>query len=134
LTSTIRISERSSLTLRWSLAAHERHLRLDLDVDWHEDHRCLRLHLPTAMRGRDARYGCAFGAVSRPQVPGGPADEAQWEVPGSRWAAATRDDGAGLALVSEATWGFGCRDGGVYRRVRPGGNRARGALFEAVNE
>lgn len=111
LQAVMRIGERSSLTLRWSLYAHERHLRLDLDVDWQEDHRCLRLHLPTAMRGRHARYGCAFGAVSRSQVPGGPADEAQWEVPGSRWAAALRDDGAGLALVTEATWGFGCRDG-----------------------
>jgi alpha-mannosidase len=111
LAATIRIGERSSLSLRWSLAAHERHLRFDLDVDWQEDHRCLRLHLPTAMRGRFARYGCAFGAVSRPQVPGSPSDEAQWEVPGSRWAAALRDDGSGLALVTEATWGFGCRDG-----------------------
>lgn len=111
LQATMRVGERSTLTLRWSLAAGERHLRLDLDVDWQEDHRCLRLHLPTAMRGRFARYGCAFGAVSRPQVPGGPSDEAQWEVPGSRWAAALRDDGSGLALVAEATWGFGCRDG-----------------------
>jgi alpha-mannosidase len=111
LSATIRISDRSALTLRWSLAAGERHLRLELDVDWQEDHHCLRLHLPTTMSGRNARYGCAFGAVSRPQVPGGPADEAQWEVPGSRWAAAVRDDGTGLALVSEATWGFGCRDG-----------------------
>lgn len=111
LASTQRLGERSTLALRWILNAHERHLRLELEVDWQEDHRCLRLHLPTAMRGRHARYGCAFGAVPRSQVPGGPADEAQWEVPGSRWAAALRDDGAGVALVTEATWGFGCRDG-----------------------
>lgn len=105
------IGGRSTLVRRWILNAQERHLRLELEVDWQDEHRCLRLEVPTAARGRWARYGCAFGAVSRSQIPGGPADEAQWEVPGSRWAAALADDGTGLALVAEATWGYGCRDG-----------------------
>jgi alpha-mannosidase len=34
-----------------------------------------------------------------------------WEVPGSRWAAVTDDDGTGLAMVAEAKFGFSCRDG-----------------------
>ncbi|HUG13458.1 MAG TPA: glycoside hydrolase family 38 C-terminal domain-containing protein, partial [Thermomicrobiales bacterium] len=39
------------------------------------------------------------------------ADEARWEVAGSRWAAVTGDDDAGLALLAEAKYGFSCRDG-----------------------
>jgi alpha-mannosidase len=39
-----------------------------------------------------------------------PHEEAQWEVPASRWAAV--GDGAhGAAIIAEATWGFHCRDG-----------------------
>ena len=34
-----------------------------------------------------------------------------WEVPGSRWAAIIRDDGSGIALLTEAKYGFSCRDG-----------------------
>jgi len=108
---TAKIGERSQVIVDYILEAAAEHLRLELVVDWHESHRLLKLQIPTRYRGRLARYGCAFGSIQRPQLPGVQADEAQWEVPGSRWAAVTDDDGHGLAVLTEAKYGFSCRDG-----------------------
>jgi alpha-mannosidase len=105
------IGERSMLEVTYVLEAEARHLRIELDIDWREEHRLLKFHAPTVYRGRRARYGCPFGSIERSQQPGREADEAMWEVAGSRWAAVTRDDGSGLALLSEAKYGFSCRDG-----------------------
>jgi|GEM_PF-258436 len=89
-------------------------LRMDVTVYWREKHAMLKFHLPTLFHGKMARYGAPFGSVQRPQVPGLPHDEAMWEVPGSRWGAVTDDAGwDGLALISEAKYGFSCRDGNL---------------------
>lgn len=110
---TAAIGTRSELSVDYILEAGAHHLRLDIRVDWHESHRLLKLYVPTAYRGRWARFGCPFGSIQRPQLPGVQADEAQWEVPGSRWAAVTDDSGHGLALITEAKYGFSCRDGNL---------------------
>lgn len=107
------IGERSRLIVDYVLDAGARHLRVEAQVEWRETHRLLKFHLPTDYRGRFARYGCPFGSIERPQAPGVAADEAMWEVPGSRWAAVTRDDGTGLAICSEAKFGFSCREGNL---------------------
>jgi len=104
--------EHSRMQIDYVLEAGSPHLKVELTVDWHEDHRLLKYHLPTAYRGRHARYGAPFGSVERPQVPGRPGDESQWEVCASRWAAVCNDSGTeGLAVVTEAKYGFSCRDG-----------------------
>lgn len=101
-------------SVRWvtSLVAGESAVRLRLEVDWHERHRLLKFHLPTGFLGRFARYGCPFGSIERPQLPGPSQDEGMWELPASRWAAVTDDAGqAGWVLCSEAKYGFSCRNG-----------------------
>jgi alpha-mannosidase len=100
------------MTVRYIIIAGEAVLRIEADVDWHEQHSLLKLHFPTAYRGANARFGAPFGSVLRGQQPGKPGDEAQWEVPGSRWAAVTMDgEREGLALITEAKYGFSARDG-----------------------
>ena len=111
LRGTAPIGTGSRLTVEYVLEAGARHLRIEAHVDWNESHRLLKFHVPTAYRGRWARFGCPFGSIQRPQLPGVPSDEAMWEVPGSRWAAVTHEDGNGLAMVTEAKSGFSCRDG-----------------------
>jgi len=111
LAGTVAIGGSSRAELRWILEAGCPWLRLEIDVDWQERHRLLRLAVPTTWRGRHARFGAPFGSVLRDQRYGGDSVLAQWEVPASRWAAVTDDDGAGLALLTEAQWGFSCRDG-----------------------
>jgi len=105
------IGAASRMTVDWILEAGSRFLKVEAAVDWREDHQLLKFHVPTAYRGRCARFGAPFGSIERPQLPGIQSDEAMWEVPGSRWAAVSDDDGGGLALCSEAKYGFSCRDG-----------------------
>jgi alpha-mannosidase len=109
---TRKLGKASSMTLRYVLHAGEKVLRLELAIDWHEEHTLLKLHFPTGYRGVSARFGAPFGSVLRGQQPGRTADEAQWEVPGSRWAAVCNDgERQGLALITEAKYGFSAREG-----------------------
>ena len=101
----------SRLQIDYVLQPGERHLRVELAITWEEEHRLLRYEVDTGCAGANARYGCAFGSILRPQLAGGPQAEAMWEVPASRWAAALRDDCTGVALLARSQWGFSCRDG-----------------------
>jgi alpha-mannosidase len=101
----------SPLTIEYILEAGARHLQVVATVDWLERHLLLKYHVRTGYRGRWARYGTPFGSIQRPQLPGVQADEAMWEVPAARWAAVTDEDGTGLAIVTEAKFGFSCREG-----------------------
>ncbi|BET68535.1 glycoside hydrolase family 38 C-terminal domain-containing protein [Opitutales bacterium ASA1] len=112
LVATRPLGKAGTLCLRWELRGGEAVLRVTAEVDWREPHTLLRLHFPTAYRGRYARFGAPFGSALRVQQPGELLAEAQWEVPGSRWAAVCNDgERDGLALVTEAKYGFSARDG-----------------------
>ena len=66
---------------------------------------------PTRYAGRNARFGAPFGSVLRGQQAGSPIDEARFEGAGSRWAVVGDDDGGGLGVITEAKYGWNCRDG-----------------------
>ncbi|MEL7087972.1 MAG: glycoside hydrolase family 38 C-terminal domain-containing protein, partial [Planctomycetota bacterium] len=106
-----KIGASSELSVSYTLEAGSRHLRIEAEVDWREDSRLLRYAVPTSLRGRNAIYGSPFGSIRRPQVPGVQRDEAMWENPGSRWVAVTDEAEFGVALVTEAKYGFTSRDG-----------------------
>lgn len=106
------LGELGTATLHYTLEAGAAWLRLAIDLDWRQPEQLLKLAFPTAYAGRHARYAAPFGSVQRSQVPGAQADEAQWEVPASRWAAvADETEAEGLFVVTEAKFGFSCRDG-----------------------
>ena len=111
LRGTTAVGHRSQLTLSYELRPGERHLRCTADVVWQEDHQLMRVVVPTSCRGRNARYGCPFGSWLRVQQAGTMQDEAQWEVPGSRWAAVLADDASGVAICTRDSYGFSARDG-----------------------
>lgn len=101
----------SPVTIDYVLEAGARHLQVVVNIDWKEEHRLLKYHVRTDYLGRWARFGTPFGSIQRPQLPGVQSDEAMWEVPGARWAAVTDEDGTGLALLTEAKFGYSCREG-----------------------
>ncbi|MDD5677533.1 MAG: glycoside hydrolase family 38 C-terminal domain-containing protein [Kiritimatiellae bacterium] len=107
-----RVGAKSVFTVRYSLERGSPWLRVDIDIDWQESHRLLKFRMPTPFRGAYARFGGPLNSVLRPQAPGSHADEAKWETPASRWAAALDGAGtAGAAIVTEAKYGFSCREG-----------------------
>jgi len=106
-----RVGAMSTIEVDYILESESPYLKVEVCVNWHEDHKLLRYTVPTGFKGADARYGCAFGSVGRSQLAGRQAEEAQWEVPGSRWMSALDGRGEGLSIVSEAKYGFRCKDG-----------------------
>lgn len=108
-----KLGKDSKLRITYSLNAGERVLRIAAAIEWREKRRLLRYLIPTEYRGRFARFGCGFGSALRPQLAGDQTDEAMWEVPGNRWAAAIDDLGNGLTLVTEAKYGFRCKEGNL---------------------
>lgn len=106
------VGRASRVRVTYRLEAGASVLRIRYEVDWHDPQTLLKAVFPTCYRGRMARFGGPFGSVLRAQVRGRPEDEAQWEVPASRWALVA-DDGEreGLMVVTEARYGFACRSG-----------------------
>jgi alpha-mannosidase len=111
---THRIGTRSTLAVRFALRGGERVLRITVEADWHEPERLVKMVFPTRHAGRWARYGSPFNSILRGQQAGSTTDEAMWEAPGSRWiAVADEGERDGLAVITEAKFGFSCRDGTV---------------------
>jgi alpha-mannosidase len=109
---TRKLGEHSTVTTRYGLEAESEVLRIEWDIDWHEPETLLKAVFPTSYAGKMARYGAPFGSILRPQHPGEERAEAMFEVPASRWAIVS-DDGEeeGLALITEAKYGFTAREG-----------------------
>ena len=106
------LGKKSSVAVRYTLDAFLPVLHLEYDIDWHEEMALLKTLFPTAYTGRMARFGAPFGSVQRGQQAGPSRDEAMFEGAGSRWAIVA-DDGEteGLGVITEAKYGFSCRDG-----------------------
>jgi alpha-mannosidase len=123
------IAKASRVTVIYSLRAGESVLRMRYQVDWHDPLHWLKGIFSSEYRGRKARYGAPFGSVLRGQWPGYPREEAQWEVPGSRWMVVCDDaQSEGLAIISEAKYGFTTREGVV------GVSLLRSALVTEAND
>lgn len=123
------IARASRVTVIYSVRAGEPVLRVRYEIDWHDPLHWLKGIFSSEYRGREARYGAPFGSVLRGQWPGYPREEAQWEVPGSRWMAVCDDaQSDGLAVISEAKYGFTTREGTV------GVSLLRSALVTEAND
>ncbi|OAM89153.1 alpha-mannosidase [Termitidicoccus mucosus] len=107
-----RVGAKSRVIARYSLTAHEPVLRVDYDIDWHDPLMWMKAIFATRYAGRDARFGAPFGSVLRGQWPGYAREEANWELPMSRWLTVLDDAHAeGLSIVSEAKYGVSVREG-----------------------
>jgi alpha-mannosidase len=110
-----RIGRKSSASMRIELRAGEPFLRVELGVDWKEDHVVLRVENRVAVAAREVRFGQAHGSIVRTAYPRTPAERARFEVPAQRYAHI--DDGErGVAILAPDTYGWnarGLKGGGV---------------------
>ncbi|TVR13813.1 MAG: hypothetical protein EA401_05890, partial [Planctomycetota bacterium] len=112
LQGTCRFGKQSTLQVTWILEAESDCLEAVVDIDWQEEHTLLKWLCNTRYTGSHARFGAPFGSVRRRQHAGLSTHEAQWEVPGSRWAVISDDqEDLGLAILTEAKYGFHAREG-----------------------
>jgi alpha-mannosidase len=105
---TIRLTRRfasSAITQRLSLSSTSAWVDVRNEVDWHEQHRLLKVAFPLAVRCSQARYEVAFGLVERPTHRNTSWDEARFEVCAHRFADLS-EPGYGVALANDCKYGY----------------------------
>jgi alpha-mannosidase len=101
------IGEASRMTQVVRLDAGSRRLELHTEIDWHEEHKLLKVCFPLAVRAPRATYEMQFGCAERPTHFSTARDAAQYEVPGHRWADLS-EHGFGAAVLTDCKYGYSC--------------------------
>ncbi len=99
---------KSTLTQYFSLAAGSDKLQVKAVVDWHEEHKMLKLAWPMKVEEPKAYYEIPFGVIERP------ADGE--EEPGQMWTA-VKGTNACYALLNDNTYSSSVKDGTIYHTV-----------------
>ena len=90
------------------LAAGSRRVDFVTDVDWHEDHKFLKVAFPVAVHAPAARFEIQFGHLARPTHANTAYEQARFEVCAQRWADLT-EAGYGVALLNDCKYGYDVR-------------------------
>ncbi|MEO0630743.1 MAG: glycoside hydrolase family 38 C-terminal domain-containing protein, partial [Planctomycetota bacterium] len=101
------LTSSSSVTTRYVLDAESLVLRVELEIDWNESHRLLRVEYPTTVASPVAVAGTQFGSIERPTDRNTSWDAAQFEFPAHRFVSLGRP-GAGLAVFAADIHGWSC--------------------------
>ncbi|MCX7706554.1 MAG: alpha-mannosidase, partial [Anaerolineae bacterium] len=110
---TYRLSPASTLIQVVSLTALSPRLDFANEVEWHEDHKFLKVEFPLALRAAEATYEIQYGHIRRPTHWNTSWDMARFEVPAQRWADLSEPD-FGVALLNNSKYGYGVH-GNVMR-------------------
>ena len=102
-----RVGEHSTLRQIVRLDAGARRLEFHTTVDWHEEHKLLKVCFPLNVHAPNATYEAAFGYAERPTHRSTSFDRARYEVPGQRWADLS-EHGFGAALLTDSKYGYSC--------------------------
>jgi alpha-mannosidase len=90
------------------LTAGSRQVDFVTDVDWHEDHKFLKVAFPVAVHAPAARFETQFGHLARPTHANTPFEQARFEVCAQRWADLS-EAGFGVALLNDCKYGYDVR-------------------------
>ena len=92
------------------LEAGARRLEFENQIDWRERHKLLKVHFFSNVLCRDALHEIQFGLIRRPAHRSDAAAAAQYEVCQHRYSALC-DEGRGLALLNDGSYGISCDRG-----------------------
>ncbi|HET9772650.1 MAG TPA: glycoside hydrolase family 38 C-terminal domain-containing protein, partial [Acidimicrobiia bacterium] len=90
------------------LEAGSRRVDFVTEVDWHEDHKFLKVAFPVAVHAPAARFEIQFGHLARPTHANTPFEQARFEVCAQRWADLS-EAGFGVALLNDCKYGYDVR-------------------------
>jgi alpha-mannosidase len=90
------------------LTAGSRRVDFVTDVDWHEDHKFLKVAFPVAVHAAAARFETQFGHLARPTHANTAFEQARFEVCAQRWADLS-EAGYGVALLNDCKYGYDVR-------------------------
>jgi alpha-mannosidase len=88
---------------------HERRVDFKTNVEWHEDHKLLKVAFPIDVVAAKATYEIPFGALERPTHNNTSWEQAQYEVCGHRWADLS-EGGYGVSLLNDCKYGYDIKD------------------------
>ncbi len=101
----VRVFGRSRIEQRVVLRAGSARLDFETEVDWHEDHRLLKVAFPVAVHSPRATYEIQYGHVERPTHYNTSWDLARFEVCAHKWADLS-EPGYGVALLNDCKYGY----------------------------
>jgi alpha-mannosidase len=101
------IGERSTMRQVVRLDAGARRLEFHTTVEWHEEHKLLKVCFPLDIRATSATYEMPFAYAERPTHRTTSFDRARYEVPGHRFADLS-EHGFGAALLTDSKYGYSC--------------------------
>lgn len=92
--------------LRQTICIYAEIPRIDFQtwVDWHEDHKCLKVAFPVDVNASKARYEIQFGSVERPTHTNTSWDLARFEVCAHKWVDIS-EEGFGASLMNDCKYG-----------------------------
>ena len=102
-----RVGERSTMRQVVRLDAGSRRVEFHTTVDWHEEHKLLKVCFPLDVQSPNATYEMPFAYAERPTHYSTSFDRARYEVPGHRWADLS-EHGFGAALLTDSKYGYSC--------------------------
>jgi len=116
---TVRLAGRWGRSRAWqdfSLTRGRKQVDVRLALDWHEEHRILKLRVPTRLRGGEATFEIPYGAIVRP--PTGDEEPAQrWVDLSGRLGCGGAAPPYGVALLNDSRYGFDVRDAEIRMSV-----------------
>ncbi|HEV7862399.1 MAG TPA: glycoside hydrolase family 38 C-terminal domain-containing protein, partial [Acidimicrobiia bacterium] len=111
------------------LGAGSRRVDFVTDVDWHEDHKFLKVAFPVAVHATSARFETQFGHLARPTHANTAFEQARFEVCAQRWADLS-EAGYGVALLNDCKYGYDTQPF-AGTSFTPGGHALRLSLLRA---
>lgn len=104
----VRVTRRfrnSTVSQTYALEANGTRLDIETEIDWHDRHCLLRTLTPVDVHATHATFEHANGVVKRTTHNNTSWDQAQFEVPGHRFADLS-EPGFGVALLNDAKYGY----------------------------
>ena len=87
------------------VCAGSKRIDFETEIDWHEDHKLLKVAFPVDIRSPRATYEIQFGHVERPTHYNTSWDMARFEVCAQKWADLSEAD-YGVALLNDCKYGY----------------------------
>ena len=102
---TVRKFGKSAITQTITMRAGSPRIDFHTEVDWHEDHKLLKVAFPVDVLSPRATYEIQYGNTERPTHFNTSWDLARFEVCGQKWADLSEGD-YGVALLNDCKYGY----------------------------
>jgi len=108
LRAVVRVERRfgaSAISQRIELSAGSSRIDFHTEVDWHEEHRLLKVAFPANVHAARATYEIQYGHIERPTHSNTSWDVARFEVCAQKWADLSEAD-YGVGLLNDCKYGY----------------------------